>query len=484
MKKKIYTVLLFVAMLTFGLTGYYFSQGLRSFSDFYEAIYATIALCFVNPVSDVNNGYVYAAKALGVVVAASIILSFLKSISAALAHRLVAFHKDSTAVYTDSEYGELAAENLAHGFISTKESGVEKTKCHIVMYEDDEKNINFYSANMNKKGKFYVLLNDMDTTLFGGDFGNNACFFNINEMLARKYWRENSFYEDIKTKKDLKVAIVGCGKVGRAIFKYGFLNNIYALDQHIEYHLWGCTPEDAKFFGSDLATDNDDCVIAHDEDYHFAYDTLKEMDRIIIADIDDKMYVLQQLLYKSNDLNIHIYAGKESSYSFLAAKNVKAFGDIKNILTEDNIKKDNLYRMGKLFNYDYTLSTSGGDSASQTGISEKLEQDMEEAWRKLSGFHKASSLARADHYWIERQLKLDGIPFTDEDFMRMEHLRWDRFHFANHWTYDPVRDNSKRKHHLLVPFDKLSDKDKSKDAVNSKILLDEIERIVQQEMNA
>lgn len=503
MKKKVLTALFFIAFLACGLTGYYFSQGGSTAEEFFVAVYSTIALCFVNPVSDIENIYVYFAKAMGVVIAAGIILSFLKAVSSALSHRLISLRKDSTAVYTDSELGEVVKENLKHGFISTKETGVEKTKNHIVMFEEDEKNISFYAENKSKKGNFYILLNEMDTSLFDSDikdgtnasrfFEDNVYYFNIYDMLARKYWKENSFYSEIKEKKNIKVAILGCGKVGRAVFKYGFLNNIYSLDQNMEYHLFGCTPEDAEFFGKELSTDNRDIIIVHEEDYHFAYKLLATMDRIILADIEDKMYILQQLLYKDINLNIHIFAEQAGEVSFLAAPNVKTFGDLKSILTEDNIKTDSLYRLGKLFNYDYTLCSSSKEDALKAGIKKELEEAMEKEWRGLKGFHKASSLARADHYWIEMKLVQDEDALvkagtlkeedrtSEEAFMRMEHIRWDRFHFINHWTYAEKRDNSRRKHPLLVPFDQLPPEEKKKDTIGSELLKREIERIINSE---
>jgi hypothetical protein len=46
---------------------------------------------------------------------------------------------------------------------------------------------------------------------------------------------------------------------------------------------------------------------------------------------------------------------------------------------------------------------------------------------------------------------------------RIEHERWMRFHLMNNWQYDPVRDNARRLHHLLLPYDELSRTDQLKD---------------------
>jgi hypothetical protein len=44
-----------------------------------------------------------------------------------------------------------------------------------------------------------------------------------------------------------------------------------------------------------------------------------------------------------------------------------------------------------------------------------------------------------------------------------EHKLWVDFHIQNGWTYSPKRDNAKRRHNLLVPYDKLPDDQKAKD---------------------
>ena len=44
-----------------------------------------------------------------------------------------------------------------------------------------------------------------------------------------------------------------------------------------------------------------------------------------------------------------------------------------------------------------------------------------------------------------------------------EHMSWVNFHVQNGWTYSPTRDNAKRRHNLLVSYDKLPNDQKPKD---------------------
>ena len=61
---------------------------------------------------------------------------------------------------------------------------------------------------------------------------------------------------------------------------------------------------------------------------------------------------------------------------------------------------------------------------------------------------------------------MDGANLTskqEEELMEMEHIRWCRYHFVNHWSYDKIRDNRKRNHPMLVSYKELSREEQLKD---------------------
>jgi hypothetical protein len=281
-------------------------------------------------------------------------------------------------------------------------------------------------------------------------------------------------------KRTYKIAIIGYGNVGRAIFKYGYLNNIYGLDQHIEYHVWGADEFDANFI-STLTMANSDEVIAHSCDYKHDIDKIRDMNRVIVAD-GDILSIVQTLITEKPTLHVHCYNmdGTDVTQIF-NCKGLHTFGDTSKILTEENVKTENLYRMAKLLNYDYSLRSDKADE--NAPFTEKNEQELENKWKELDGFTKGSNIARADFYWIECRREENGA--DPEEILRMEHIRWCRYHYYNHWTYkEGDKDKENRTHKDLVPFDELSTGEKSKDGFYSKAVQTEIKsRIDDDEKN-
>lgn len=97
-------------------------------------------------------------------------------------------------------------------------------------------------------------------------------------------------------------------------------------------------------------------------------------------------------------------------------------------------------------------------------------------WENLSETYKKSNIAQIQ-YHVERfndfnigirQKSPDSSEFTfkDEDLLRLamaEHERWCKERIADGWVYGEKRDNEKKIHPSLVPWEQLSEEEKQKD---------------------
>ncbi len=461
-------VLAFIPFITACIGYGYYGQ-----LSFGQTLYASLALYFVNPVYSFENGIVLFSKISAAFVVAGIILSVIKYAYTKLSHFIIRLSKDATVVYTDNDLGKMVGDSVHSGYVVVPEGGIKgersshmepaHVKNHIIMFEDDMDNISFYTENEKKftGNNVYVMLRDVDPALLDktDKATSDLHFFNIYNLLARVYWKKNNLYN--RRHEITKIAIIGFDKVGSAIFKYGYLNNIYSLDQCIEYHIWGCPEAEAPFIGA-LETMNEDKIFIHKKSWDEEPDILAYMDIVIYTLTENRIRLIQNVLYANPKAQIHCYSSEEVGFSEIyASKNILSFGDLKDVLTEDNIRNEKLYKQAKLFNYDYSLGPEGKASF-------YTDQEAERKWKELGGFYKESSIARADHYWIEQKLIDDGeLTGNSETAWRIEHIRWSRFHYANHWTYGDKRDNTMRKHNCLVPYDDLSYEEQKKDGINN-----------------
>ena len=467
--------------------------------SFINALYAAAALFFVNPVDECNNVLVLVGKYLSLIVIAGAVLHVVSFVFKRVNHYRINQKPDSTAVYTDNAWGEKLSKKLKNGYISEKREhgGLENAKYHIFMYTDDMANLDLYTAHreeLQKEGAHvYIMLNHTDAFLLQGEAEGKQegpRYFNLYDMLAREYWRQYSLYNAVKKAKGetIEVAIIGYGEVGQAICKYAVLNNVYRLNQSIEYHVWGCKPYQAAFLeGIDLMMG--DRIIAEKGDAMDDLARIASMDRVIITEKDDAE-LLQQLLYVASDAELYCYNDRKVDLSQLyayGAGRLISFGNMEALLTEENIKQESLYEKAKLLNYDYVLQKrSKKNKISSDVLPPDYRSDMDNEWRKLSGFHKGSNIARADHLWIEEELRKPLIAkgASKEDMRRiekiigkLEHIRWCRFHFYNHWSYDPSLGDKKdpvhRRHGLLGK--EVKEGQEGKDSVFNKIIRDRLQ---------
>ncbi|PTU82357.1 hypothetical protein BUZ62_12575, partial [Staphylococcus pasteuri] len=197
---------------------------------------------------------------------------------------------------------------------------------------------------------------------------------------------------------------------------------------------------------------------------------LSQMDRVIIIEESRLIEILQSLISRNKELNIHCFSEDNLELeNIFDCDNIVTFGQIEKYLTEEFIKDERDYYLGKLLNYDYFLRNQSSD------LRKNYESEMQKAWDNLNGFKKGSSIARADHYWIVKKLRKLYPNISEETYLRLEHIRWCRYHYYNNWTYDIKRDDRRRKHHLLVDYNLLPLNEKEKDDLYSQRIQELIE---------
>ena len=469
--------------LLFGVAGYHFVGDIEhGVMGFWEAVYATIALYFMNPDSDISNIYVLAAKYTSFLVVADVMFAVFEAMQNSLKHLMSNRFADSTAVYTDNEdWGRTISDYWKHSYLGESDrhpDKLERAKNHIIMFEDDMKNLEIYNRCRKylEKKHTYIMLNNTDPFLVKELDNQYLHYFNIYELIARKYWKDNDLY-DVMTDGSgqvVKIAITDFGKAGEALFRYGYINNVYMSTQQIEYHIWGASTHQKKLL-ADInkkvrEIEGCDNIIFYDNDPLDDIETLKGMSRIIISMLDDRE-LLQELFHDRVEAEIHYFSNRDVELDDIYKKKAVSFGHIKDILTEEYLRQDLLSRQGMLFNYDYILRCSGRNAGPD------YEKEMKSEWAKLDGFIKGSNLARADHYWIEKKL-LDEGKADIREVTIIEHNRWCRYHIINRWIFGEKKDKEKGVHPLLVPFDELSKDEQDKDDIYDPTIKEEIEKLI------
>jgi len=171
----------------------------------------------------------------------------------------------------------------------------------------------------------------------------------------------------------------------------------------------------------------------------------------------------------------------------------KSFGDAKYILSAENMFDDKNHTTAKLINYTYNLLADSDGNVSYNADArfdyEKNSNEINNKWFKASYSDKTSSLAQAKH--INMKLKILGLQgiksnksakelltinrkiidqlfdnnyegnyMFPENFeksfdkmIRLEHNRWNSYHYLNGWIYSKDKDKDLKLHNCLMPLE-------------------------------
>lgn len=290
--------------------------------------------------------------------------------------------------------------------------------------------------------------------------------FNRTDNTARSYWIDNPPAEGEKI-----FLIVGSGRQARRLMERALLINIMPEGRVLEYHAFG---DWERFINDHYAmgqvisvgevSDEKDSLIVEEKDWNASVELLSKADRIIFCgdDPEENLRNVDELFrYFVIHATVDVCVPKEGD------SRCRTFGDDERVLSPHMVIKDHLNRTAVLLNDLYSSKVGGGCSFSE-----------------LSEFHRQSNIAAADHLPAKVRMLLKGEEMDEltpqlcerayekytslnaeqkEDCRRLEHKRWVRFHVMNNWEYAPVRDNSKRRHTLIVPYEDLTPQEKALD---------------------
>lgn len=456
----------------------------------YDAMYYALQAFFIE-FNDAESGNVilYVGRAVCPLLTVTGLFVVLRNGMKIIADWWVSRLGNATAVYYDTEQMKEFGKDFRRPVLMGEKVN-KRAKSHVLLFAKDVDNLTFYEqmeGKIKKGSKVYIRMENIESKLLKE---SKVYHFNTNEIIARTYWQERNLQKYLKNgKMNVKIAILGFEALGQNLLDYGLMNNVYSLDQSIAYHVWG----DSLLYRNlleDFDKMNGDTITYHDGDWREALEQLRSFDRIIVAQEAD-VELLQALLYLSSDAKIDFYnpEGADLSKVYMGDK-LTEFGMLTDVLTEEMIKTDKLYRDAKKVNYNYTVKYD--ESGQYTWERPDVEEVMEAAWQELDGFTKGSNVACADYHKIRLMvmetlgLRLETLTESDMEMLaEMEHIRWSRYHYVNHWHYGKLKDMpvkkgknqpknpAKRLHTCLVPYAELSEENKEKDKDAIRVMFEE-----------
>ena len=421
-----------------------------------DALYASFALYFVNPVSDAYNIPIEIARWTAALVTTSAILYAVRRIWIRLSQALCCLGKDSIAVYSDEDVN-IVFDKPKRSVIYPGREFNPLAKSHIIMLNSDTESLKFYRENIKaiKKSKVYIALREMNYG-FTKELSDkaNIYFFDIDGAAARTLWKQIALWKDPKPR--VEITILGTDHLGQSVLNYGLQLNLYSLSQEIVYNFIGSDKSHQTLHGGIPLFCRDRVNYLKPDDDSNA-EIIKKSDIVIVC---GKVSVVEfQTIAGLCGGVIYCYSHPDSDMAdFLNFPRLKSFGKNSEIYTDANIRRNDLVADAMELHYSYLKQYGNGEIS-----------DIRAEWNKLNGFLKTSNISSADYIPILKTLwasRTKGDEYIEE-LAELEHIRWCRFHFLNLWRFGVPengknRDNDKKIHILLRPFSELPPDEREK----------------------
>ena len=294
----------------------------------------------------------------------------------------------------------------------------------------------------------------------------NRVVFDPYRCCARSYWNTYPLNDP-----EERIALIGEGKYAFALLEQALILNVISERQNVVCSVYGdfslfrdLHPYLDTVINIDHTDKERDSLMFRDVSWSADLNTIKEADRLIVCfDDEEKTTEVLTAIYRYCPVRAKTYARLSVPFD-----NTVTFGAENEVFTPEYVCRDELGRTAVKLHEMYAASNPG-----------KLP-----GWNDLGTFLRRSNLASADHLETKIHIllgfdvgnkvtpelcekayeKFSGFDDKERSRLRkIEHDRWMRFHVVNNWQYAPVRDNEKRLHPLIVPFDQLSPEEQAKD---------------------
>ncbi len=287
---------------------------------------------------------------------------------------------------------------------------------------------------------------------------DHMVLFDLSDNTARSYWMDSPLEKDEKT-----IVFIGSGELAFRMLERGLLINVFPDEHHLEYHLfgdWEKFRQEHYELGNVISIDSisatSDSLVYEKDSWRNAQDLIKRADRILICgDCEEENLTVMNELFLYYPLR-----AKVDIHATLVDERCGMIGDSERVISRENVMKDKLNHTAVTLNDLYREKTGNGC-----------------AFNELKTFYRQSNISSADHLLTKIRLLLPDENVTHitsevcekaykkysllsevekENCRYLEHKRWTRFYVMNNWSYAPERDNSSRRHTMIVPYDKLT----------------------------
>lgn len=331
------------------------------------------------------------------------------------------------------------------------------TKCRIFLMKENDISVNSRAVNLHELPvEVYARTTNGHDKLSG-----NIHFFHSYKCCARQYWRSKPLCLHENT-----IVLIGFGNYGRNLLEQAILANIISIEQHVAYHIFGDAGDFLKIhyrldqlFAMDRVSETGDSLIFHGESWAENHSLLERAHRIIICDDDEQKG--WSIFWTLN--NYYKISGRIDLRSSRKSPVVSFFGTNEDIYTSQQIIRTELNKAAVTINEIFRRSVSYPTLA----------------WDELDDLHRQSKIAAADHLLMKTRILLEDETITEltahavkkayekycatrkmeaarEKYRKLDHMRWLRFYVYYNWSYGSARNDIKREHPMLCPYEELS----------------------------